>query len=80
MPARTAVTVLVADDHLDRMAEVVAGLRAAGLHVTAVHDALGTVAGEGEAADLAALRRVAGVAAVERDRTIQLPPPDADVQ
>jgi len=80
MPARTAVTVLVADDHLDRMAEVVAGLRAAGLRVTAVHDALGTIAGDGEAADLGALRRVPGVAAIERDRTIQLPPPDADVQ
>jgi len=80
MAPRTAVTVLVADDHLDRVAEVVAGLRAAGLHVTAVHDALGTIAGEGEAERLPSLRDVPGVAAVEPDRAFQLPPPDAEVQ
>jgi hypothetical protein len=84
MAAGTAVTVLVADDHLDRMVEVAAGLRAAGLRVTAVHEALGTIAGESDAERppefLTELRRVPGVAAVEPDRTIQIPPPEADVQ
>lgn len=60
---------------------VVAELRAAGLRVEQVMDAIGAVTGRVPEAELDALRAVPGVSAVEAaGRDFQLPPPDAPVQ
>jgi hypothetical protein len=74
----TDVLVSVDDAALGRFDAVVAALERAGLRVTRTLPRLGTVTGTAE--DPAALEAVDGVAAVERGRTVRLPPPDAPVQ
>jgi hypothetical protein len=64
----------------DRFAEVVEASRRAGLTVTGEQPILGTLSGTIPEDRIPALREVAGVEAVDRDRTIRLPPPDSPVQ
>ena len=78
--SRISLSVLIADDHLDRVPEVVRRLRDAGLSVDTVMDAIGTISGSIEASDVAKLSRIDGVASVEPSREYQLPPPDSSIQ
>lgn len=74
------ITVSVADEHLDRIDELVSRLEAGGMHVDQVLRPIGVITGRVDAEQLHALGALTGVAAVERQRTVQLPPPDSDVQ
>lgn len=78
MPER--ITISVADGHLERIDEVVARLQEAGVAVEKVLRAVGVIVGSVEEAGMAALGVLDGVGSVEKDRTVQLPPPDSDVQ
>jgi hypothetical protein len=69
------VAISVTDDSLSRMPEVVAALRAAGLVVDDVLEALGMVTGSIDPEAFGSLAAVPGVAEVERQRVIRLPPP-----
>lgn len=64
----------------DRFAEVVEAARRAGLTVTGEQPILGTLSGTVAEDRIPALREVAGVEAVDRDRTVRLPPPDSPIQ
>lgn len=75
-----SVVVSVTDDHLNDLSTVLAALRQAGLVVDGIQEALGTVTGSIDADAIGRLETVPGVAAVERERRYQLPPPAADVQ
>lgn len=55
-------------------------LRAAGMTVQRVLGAAGIVTGSVDAERRASLAAVPGVVAVELDRPVQLPPPDAEIQ
>ncbi|MFJ8537653.1 hypothetical protein [Streptomyces sp. NPDC093591] len=70
--------VLVVDP--DRFAEVVEALRQAGLTVTGEQPILGTLSGTVAEDRIPALEVVDGVEAVDRERTVRLPPPDAPIQ
>ena len=70
----------IADSHLARIDDVAATLRAAGMEVDAVLAAIGIVTGSVDAGVLTALATLPGVAAVEEQAAVQLPPPDAEVQ
>jgi hypothetical protein len=74
------VTISVADDAIDRIDEVVAALESGGMHVEQVLRPIGVITGSVDTRQVRALGSVAGVAAVEPQRTVQLPPPDSDVQ
>jgi hypothetical protein len=74
------VTISVADDAIDRIDEVVAALKSGGLHVEQVLRPIGVITGTVEGQQVQALGGVSGVSAVEPQRTVQLPPPDSDVQ
>jgi hypothetical protein len=74
------VLVSVADDHLDKVSTVLTGLRQVGLVVDAVHAELGTVTGSIAPDRFNRLRTVPGVAVVERQRGVQIAPPDSDLQ
>ena len=63
-----------------RFAEVTEAVRRAGLTVTGEQPILGTLSGTIAEDRIPALEEVAGVAAVDRDRTIHLPPPDSPIQ
>jgi hypothetical protein len=60
--------------------KTVESLRSAGMTVTAVHREIGVVSGTVAPADRDSLVVVRGVAGVESDRTMEIAPPDADVQ
>lgn len=62
------------------IADVVARLEAAGVRVEKVLDAVGVVVGSRAEGGVHDLGEIEGVAAVEKDREIRLPPPDSDVQ
>ena len=79
-PKKTSLSVLIAEDYLDRVSEVVERLRGAGLEVQGVQEGIGAVSGSIDAARLEDLSGIDGVAAVERSQDYQLPPPEADVQ
>lgn len=74
------VLVTMTDKGLDDLPTVVEALRGAGLTVTDVLEGIGVVSGTVDRAGLTALSTVPGVAEVERQNEIQLPPPDAPVQ
>ncbi|WP_033322275.1 hypothetical protein [Streptomyces yerevanensis] len=63
-----------------RFAEVVEALRQAGLTVTGEQPILGTLSGTVAEDRIPALEAVDGVESVDRDITIQLPPPDSSIQ
>ncbi|MET1071022.1 MAG: hypothetical protein ABWY11_00095 [Umezawaea sp.] len=71
------VVVSIADEELDRLPEVVAALRAAGLVVDDVLEALGLVTGEVAVGALGAVAAVDGVVDVERQRDVGVGPPEA---
>jgi hypothetical protein len=75
------ITISVADDALDRIDDVVAALEGGGMRVEQVLRPLGVITGSVEDTQhVQALGALSGVAAVEPQRTVQLPPPDSDVQ
>jgi hypothetical protein len=74
------LAVSVDDAHLDRIEHVAARLRDAGMRVERSLQTIGTITGSAPESKLAALRATEGVAAVERQREYQLPPPDSPVQ
>lgn len=75
-----SVSVVVDDVHAAVIGDVAARLRAAGMTVDAVLDAVGIITGSVSEQQLSALQAMAGVESVSRDRQVQLPPPEADVQ
>jgi hypothetical protein len=74
-----AVRVVLSVDP-ERFDEVVRAAADVGLLVEEEMREAGVVAGSVERKQMSALRDVAGVEAVERERTFQLPPPDSPVQ
>jgi hypothetical protein len=74
------VTVSLADDAVARIDEVVAALEHGGLRVEPVLRAIGVITGSVDTGRVKALGDVAGVVAVEPERTVRLPPPASDVQ
>ncbi len=79
-PADVEVLVTVGDKHLKKLPEVAAALEARGLKVAHTLASSGLITGSAPAQALDRLREVAGVAAVERSGSVQIAPPDADVQ
>ncbi|MFI6251315.1 hypothetical protein [Streptomyces sp. NPDC051016] len=78
--ARSAPVGVVLAVDPDRFAEVVAALRRAGLTVTGEQPVLGTLSGTVAQDRVPGLEAVDGVASVDRERTVRLPPPDTPIQ
>lgn len=77
---RELVTVAVDDEHVGAIDEVVVRLRAAGMSVDQVLRPVGLITGSVEVRVREVLGRLDGVASVEPQRRLRLPPPDAGVQ
>ena len=67
------VTVTIDGDDLDA---TLAALRTAGMKVAAVHREIGIVSGSIAEGAQASLQSISGVAAVEKQRSFELGPPD----
>ncbi|MFE9899870.1 hypothetical protein [Streptomyces achromogenes] len=71
------VDVILSVDDPGRFTEIIGAARAVGLTVTSEQPLLGTAAGTIAEDRIPLLRAVEGVEAVERARTIRLPPPES---
>jgi hypothetical protein len=74
------ITVTIDARHASTVSDVAEALRAAGMQVEQVLDAIGMVTGTIEEDAEQSVRTVAGVQSVDRALGFQLPPPDAPVQ
>lgn len=75
--AKQSLIVTVSKDrHMD---DIVPDLKAAGLVVEGVLDAIGIVTGSASAKSIAGLRKVRGVADVSSDHKVDIGPPDAPI-
>jgi hypothetical protein len=77
---KIAVSVSVHEKDLKRFPEVVKACEKAGLKPEATLDAAGVVTGSIDARKIDDLRRVPGVAHVERSRGVKIAPPYSDIQ
>jgi hypothetical protein len=73
------VNISLDNEAFAKIDEVLASLGKAGLKVGSVRRALGIISGSVDAEKLAILSEVKGVT-VERDETVQIPPPDSPLQ
>ncbi|UUU33651.1 hypothetical protein JIX56_29490 [Streptomyces sp. CA-210063] len=79
-PSRSEPVGVVLAVDPDRFAEVVEALRRAGLTVTGEQPILGTLSGTVAEERIPDLEAIDGVESLDRERTIQLPPPDSPIQ
>lgn len=74
------VSISVDDEHLESIGSVAEELSGRGLRVGQVLEGLGVITGEVEDAGRESLRGVRGVASVDAQVEVQIPPPDSPVQ
>lgn len=74
------VTVLVDDQHRDRILEVVEALQTSGMTVERWMEQIGVITGSVDSTQVDRLSQVEGVAAVEQSHSYQLEPPNSDIQ
>jgi len=74
------VNVTVGDDHLDKIDDVAAELRRRGMHIDQMLGAVGVISGSVPDEVQSQLGSVAGVEAVEKTASFQLPHRDSPVQ
>ena len=74
------LSILVAEEFVDRLPEVVNELRSAGMHIERVLESVGAITGSAPRDKVETLSHIAGVESVEPEREYQLPPPESDVQ
>jgi len=79
--AKIDVIVSVCDSHLDRLGEVRKNLSSQGMEINEVLEIIGSITGSVHSTDLLkTIADVPGVETVEESQTIQIAPPDAEVQ
>lgn len=78
--AKVNVSVSIKDEHLPRFAEAVQHLKKKGFQVEQALESVGVVTGSIDSARLAALKQIPAVANVEEARTVQIAPPESEVQ
>ncbi|HET7542149.1 MAG TPA: hypothetical protein VFK05_19915 [Polyangiaceae bacterium] len=74
------LTVSLSNTAPAEVARVAAALRAAGLQITATLEQIAVITGRADESAVDAIARVPGVTHVERQGSVQIPPPDSPVQ
>jgi hypothetical protein len=74
------VLITVDEKHVDRIEEVADELRRAGLNVKEILGSIGVITGRAEPSIRAELAGITGVTNIEDELTVQLPPPESDIQ
>lgn len=74
------VTVVIRQDQSDRVEDIAAQLRSAGMQVERVLATLGMITGSVAEGQRSTLEHIEGVGSVSEERTVQIAPPDAEIQ
>jgi hypothetical protein len=77
---KVKLLVSVDDQDLNRFSEFVEDIKKAGMKVEEKHKDIGVVTGSIDSTKVDSLYNVKGVAHVEEERQVQIPPPDSDIQ
>jgi glutaredoxin 2 len=80
MGSKVKIQVAIDDEHLSEVSTVAERLAAAGMEIDQLMPSIGAVTGSIDEDDVALLRNVAGVAAVEHSREIEIPPAESEIQ
>jgi len=72
--------VTVDDDHLDQIREIADRCRSLGMEVQQVLNQAGVISGRVDPRKVAKVQQVRGVSSVEPAGSIQIPPPDSEIQ
>lgn len=78
--AKVKLSISVDDEHLSRFSKVMKEVEKAGMEIDQELEDIGVATGSIDEDKVGKLREVDGVKNVEKERQIQLPPPDSDVQ
>lgn len=78
--ANVNLLVSVSQDYLDRMPDIVQNLQSLGMTNIKSMEAVGVITGSLDENKVADVSRVEGVAQVEPERKVQIPPPDSAIQ
>lgn len=74
------VIITVAQDRRAHLKQLASELQSKGLKVTNTMEGLGMISGTALADNLEQLKNVDGIAAIEPAGTVQLPPPNSEIQ
>lgn len=74
------VIITVTEDRRANLKQLASELQSRGLKITDTMENLGMISGTAAANNLDQIRNADGVAAVETAGTVQLPPPESDIQ
>ncbi len=78
---KVEVIVTIGQDRMENLKQITSELQTRGLQITNEPlESLGMISGMAESTSIEQLKQVNGVIAVEKVGTVQIPPPDADVQ
>jgi hypothetical protein len=78
--AKVKLSISVDDEHLSRFSKVMKDVEKAGMEIDQELEDVGVATGSIDEDKVDALRDVDGVKHVEKERKVQLPPPESDVQ
>ena len=78
---KVEVIVTIGQDRMENLKQITSELQSRGLQITNEPlESIGMISGMAESTSIEQLKRVNGVTAVEKVGTVQIPPPDSDVQ
>ncbi len=78
--AKVRLSIVLEEGHLPKFNEVVRSLKKAGMTVENQLQSTGIVTGSVDEKKIKQLQKVNGVAQIEREHSLQIAPPDSDVQ
>lgn len=78
--AKVKLSISVDDEHLSRFSKVMKEVEKAGMEIDQELEDIGVATGSIDEDKVGKLREVDGVKHVEKERQIQIPPPESDVQ
>jgi len=78
--SKVDVLVSIEADHLDRFSEVVKSIKDAGMDVEQQMKEIGIVTGSIDSVKIERLRRLKGIAQVEKPHRFQIAPPNSELQ
>ena len=73
------IVITIAEQHIPETSAIAGKMRTQGVELTGVHD-FGVITGTVEESAIPELRRLPGIATLDLDQPVQLPPPGCDVQ
>lgn len=74
------IIITVTEDRRANLKQIASELQSRGVKITDTMESLGMISGTAAANNLDQIRNVDGVAAIETAGTVQLPPPESDIQ